>query len=148
MEDLLFKIWLGMGIFLVVGEFLLPGLVVVFVGMGALTVALGMYLGQLEDLPYQLMTFFLSSLLYLFTLRLLVLRFVPTDSVKVNINEDQEVIGQIVEVVESISINGTGRIEHSGSSWQARCKTEEEILKNQKVKIVGRDNITWIVEKI
>ena len=41
-----------------------------------------------------------------------------------------------------------GRVEHSGSSWQARSEGGQIILKGQQAKIVGRDNITWIVQKI
>ncbi len=137
-----------MGIILVIGEFLLPGLVVIFVGMGSLTVALAMHFGAISGLPSQLTTFFISSLVYLFTLRLLVLRFVPSDSVKENICEDEEVIGQEAVVIETISSDGFGRIQHSGSSWQAKSLGSVEILKDENVKIIGRENITWIVEKL
>ena len=44
MENLAFSLWLGSGIFLTAIEFLVPGLVMVFVGLGSLTVALGMHL--------------------------------------------------------------------------------------------------------
>ena len=148
MEDLLFKLWLGFGLVLIISEFLLPGLVVVFVGIGALTVALGMYLGYVESITTQLITFFVSSVIYLFTLRLLFLRFIPSDSTKVNINEDDEVMGQVVEVIETIPAGGIGRVQHSASSWQAKCECNEEVLQSEKVKIIGRDNITWIVKKI
>ena len=48
MSNLAFSLWLGSGIFLMAIEFLVPGLVMVFVGLGALTVALGMDLGYIE----------------------------------------------------------------------------------------------------
>ena len=35
MENLAFSLWLGSGIFLMAIEFLIPGLVMVFVGLGA-----------------------------------------------------------------------------------------------------------------
>jgi len=148
MEDLLFKIWLGLGILCVIAEFLLPGLVVIFVGLGALTTAFAQHLGYTPDLPSQLLTFFVSSLIYLFTLRLLVLRFVPSDSTKANINEDDHVIGDTATVVTTIPVDGVGRISHGGTSWQAKSKNNEEIQKDLEVKIVKRENITWIVEKI
>ena len=148
MNDLAFSIWLGSGIFLMAIEFLVPGLVMVFVGLGALTVALGMHLGYIDEIVQQFITFFISSIIYLLTLRFLVLRFVPSVTRKENIDEDEEVIGSIVELVADINSGEFGRVEHSGSSWQARAEGDQTILKGEQVKIIGRDNITWIVQKI
>ena len=148
MNDLAFSIWLGSGIFLMAIEFLVPGLVMVFVGLGALTVALGMQLGYIDEIPQQFTTFFISSIIYLLTLRFLVLRFVPSVTRKANIDEDEEVMGSIVELVADINSGEFGRVEHSGSSWQARVEGDQTILKGEQVKIIGRDNITWIVKKI
>jgi len=148
MNDLAFSVWLGSGIFLMAIEFLVPGLVMVFVGLGALTVALGMHLGYIDEIVQQFITFFISSIIYLLTLRFLVLRFVPSVTRKENIDEDEEVIGSIVELVADINSGEFGRVEHSGSSWQARAEGDQTILKGEQVKIIGRDNITWIVKKI
>jgi membrane protein implicated in regulation of membrane protease activity len=148
MENLAFSLWLGSGIFLMAIEFLVPGLVLVFVGLGALTVALGMHLGYIDEIVQQFITFFISSIIYLLTLRFLVLRFVPSVTRKENIDEDEEVIGSIVELVADINSGEFGRVEHSGSSWQARAEGDQTILKGEQVKIIGRDNITWIVQKI
>jgi len=148
MSNLAFSIWLGSGIFLMAIEFLVPGLVMVFVGLGALTVALGMQLGYIDEIPQQFTTFFISSIIYLLTLRFLVLRFVPSVTRKANIDEDEEVMGSIVEIVAEITSGEFGRVEHSGSSWQARAEGDQTILKGEQVKIIGRENITWIVQKI
>ena len=148
MNNLAFSLWLGSGIFLMAIEFLVPGLVMVFVGLGALTVALGMHLGYIDEIPQQFITFFISSIIYLLTLRFLVLRFVPSVTRKENIDEDEEVMGSIVEIVADINSGEFGRVEHSGSSWQARAEGDQTILKGEQVKIIGRDNITWIVQKI
>mgnify|MGYP000132413466 FL=1 len=148
MENLAFSLWLGSGIFLMAIEFLVPGLVMVFVGLGSLTVALGMHLGYIDGIIQQFITFFISSIIYLLTLRFLVLRFVPSVTRKENIDEDEEVMGSIVEIVADINSGELGRVEHSGSSWQARAEGDQTILKGEQVKIIGRDNITWIVQKI
>ena len=148
MNDLAFSIWLGSGIFLMAIEFLVPGLVMVFVGLGSLTVVFGMHFGYIDGIVQQFITFFISSIIYLLTLRFLVLRFVPSVTRKENIDEDEEVIGSIVELVEDINSGEFGRVKHSGSSWQARAEGDQTILKGEQVKIIGRDNITWIVQKI
>ena len=148
MENLAFSLWLGSGIFLMAIEFLVPGLVMVFVGLGSLTVVFGMHFGYIDGILQQFITFFISSIIYLFTLRFLVLRFVPSVTRKENIDEDEEVMGSIVEIVADINSGEFGRVEHSGSSWQARAEGDQTILKGEQVKIIGRDNITWIVQKI
>lgn len=148
MENLAFSLWLGSGIFLMAVEFLVPGLVMVFVGLGSLTVVFGMHFGYIDGILQQFITFFISSIIYLLTLRFLVLRFVPSVTRKENIDEDEEVMGSIVELVEDINSGEFGRVEHSGSSWQARAEGDQTILKGEQVKIIGRDNITWIVQKI
>ena len=148
MENLAFSLWLGSGIFLMAIEFLVPGLVLVFVGLGSLTVVFGMHFGYIDGILQQFITFFISSIIYLFTLRFLVLRFVPSVTRKENIDEDEEVMGSIVEIVADINSGEFGRVEHSGSSWQARAEGDQTILKGEQVKIIGRDNITWIVQKI
>jgi len=148
MNSLAFSLWLSSGIFLTAIEFLVPGLVMVFVGLGALTVALGMHLGYIDEIVQQFITFFISSIIYLLTFRFLVLRFVPSVTRKENIDEDEEVMGSIVEIVADITSGELGRVEHSGSSWQARAEGDQTILKGEQVKIIGRDNITWIVQKI
>ena len=148
MENLAFNLWLGSGIFLMAIEFLVPGLVLVFVGLGSLTVVFGMHFGYIDGILQQFITFFISSIIYLLTLRFLVLRFVPSVTRKENIDEDEEVMGSIVEIVADINSGEFGRVEHSGSSWQARAEGDQTILKGEQVKIIGRDNITWIVQKI
>ncbi len=147
MDDLLFKIWLGFGLFFIISEFLLPGLVMVFIGMGALTVSLGMYLGYADHLYQQFVIFFLSSVIYLTTLRFIILRFVPTSTYKEDIDEDHDAIGTTVEVVEDIASGGLGRVKYSESTWNAKSDSTSTILKGDHVEIIGRDNITWIVKE-
>ena len=103
MENLAFSLWLGSGIFLMAVEFLVPGLVMVFVGLGSLTVVFGMHFGYIDGILQQFTTFFISSIIYLFTLRFLVLRFVPSVTRKGNIDEDEEVMGSIVEIIADIN---------------------------------------------
>ena len=148
MSNLAFSLWLVSGIFLMAIEFLVPGLVMVFVGLGSLTVVFGMHFGYIDGILQQFTTFFISSIIYLLTLRFLVLRFVPSVTRKANIDEDEEVMGSIVEIVAEITSGEFGRVEHSGSSWQARAEGDQTILKGEQVKIIGRENITWIVQKI
>ena len=74
--------------------------------------------------------------------------YYPSDTKTKDVNEDNEVIGTIVNLLEDISGKQKGRIKHSGSTWPATSENGEEIRAGEKVKIVGRDNLTWIVKKL
>jgi membrane protein implicated in regulation of membrane protease activity len=128
-------------------EFLLPGLVSVFVGLAALTVGFLYHYGIIESILLQALLWMIISLIYCFTLRILVIKIYPTDTEIQNVNEDIDIIGSIVEVVESIPENGEGRVLQGDSTWPAKSKNGEAISDGEKVKIVERDNITWIVSK-
>lgn len=75
------------------------------------------------------------------------MRFYPSDREKQNIDETQAMIGKIVEVVESISSQREGRIRFGETTWKAICQGNEELTPGEKVEIVGRDNISWIVKR-
>ena len=68
MDGLSFSIWLVSGFFLMAIEFLVPGLVMVFVGLGALTVALAMFLGYIDSALQQFLLFFISYYMCLYEL--------------------------------------------------------------------------------
>ena len=146
--DSVLIIWLVFGLVLVIAEFILPGLVAVFIGMGAITVALLLHLQVIESLPSQFITFFISSMTYIFTLRLLVVRFYPSDREVQNINEVSYELGRIVTVSTKISPNSEGRVSIGESTWQARGKDGQLFEEGTEVRIVGRENITWLVEKV
>lgn len=145
--NILFNFWLIIGLVLMLGEFILPGLVVMFIGLGSLSVAGAMYHGYIDSLAEQLILFFSSSLIYLFTLRLLVLRFLPSDSRVDQIDEDKELVGETAVVIQVIEQDGFGRISHGGTTWQAKSENGMEIKKESQVIITKRENITFVVKE-
>ena len=146
MSESMLNFWLYFGIFLVISEFLLPGLVSVFVGLGALTVAALLHYGYIHGLPAQLITWFVSSTIYIFSLRLLVIRFYPSDREIQEIDEDKMMIGQIATVTKEISQDASGSIAYADSTWVAVC--DQPIALGEKVQIVSRDNITITVKPV
>ena len=143
----MFEFWLGFGIALAFAEAILPGLVSIFLGMGALTVAALLHYQYIDSIASQFIAWFVTSTVYIFTLRILVVKYYPTDTVVQNTDDDVAVIGQLVEVVDTIPSGGTGRIAHSDSTWNAISNGTEDIQSGEQVKVIGRDNITWLVER-
>ena len=101
MEPSAFLVWLIIGILLVLAEFILPGLVSIFLGLGALTVVALLHLGQIHSFPAQMLTFFVSSFVYIFSLRALVVHFYPSDTSKGSVDEDWNDFGTIARVTQA-----------------------------------------------
>jgi len=138
-------VWVGAGLTLIAAEFLLPGLITVFLGEAALVVAGGRWLGWIDGMTASLMTFFVASVVLLVGVRGFFTRLVPGNTEKELADEDVDAFGQIVEVTEALSAKQTGRISFRGASWNARG-TEHALKAGDKARIVYRDNLDYIVE--
>lgn len=138
--------WIIMGLCLIFLEFLVPGLVVIFLGLGALFVALLQWSGILESWTTSFATWFGSSFAFLILLRSIFRKFLPSEVTKDYSDEDDEAFGAIVDVLETVnSHNNEGRIKFSGTTWSAQC-IEGEIKVGQKAKIVYRNDLAWVIE--
>lgn len=139
-------VWIVAGALLMLSETVIPGGVVVFVGIAAVLVGSAQFLGWLEG-PFESFTvFFVLSIVLLLSLRGLVSRFFPGDTSYQSPDEDAEAVGSLVDVVETVSEGSTeGRIHFRGTSWPATC-VEGSISRGQRAIIVTRDNLIWIVE--
>jgi membrane protein implicated in regulation of membrane protease activity len=149
MEHILnYWIWLGAGVFLILLEFFLPGLVVVFLGVGAVITAGMLYTRYLLD-PYHTIIFFsVSSVFLLATLRRIMLRFYPAVTEKVETDENVLIAGQPAETITIVYPDHfDGRVKYSGTTWPA--KSENGIIPaGSQVVIIGRQNINLVVRKI
>lgn len=139
--------WLILGIVLIVLEFFIPGLVVVFLGAGAIIVGLLQALGILDSWITSIAAWFGSSFLFMISLRGVLKKYLPGDVSKDCIDEDEEAYGMIVEVLDTVSDHtNDGRIKFRGTTWSARC-IDGEIEPGRRAKIVLRDHMVWIVEQ-
>lgn len=146
MIDFITWAWLIGGVLLIVLELFVPGLVVCFLGAGALLVALLRWLGVLTGTVNSFTVWFISSIVLLVGLRHFLLRFLPSDRSFQMTDEDLEALGSVVEVVESVSsADQKGRVRFGGTTWPAVSK-EGTIPKGKKAKLVLRDNLVWTVE--
>ena len=138
-------IWLCAGVILIISEFLLPGLVSVFLGISALLVSLLIYLRLLNGVIESLTLWFIISVFLLLTIRQIAARLLPSESEFKYFGEDVEALGKIVEVVDDLTATDTrGRIRFQGTDWPAR--TDSGIIKKgAKAIIKYRDNISWVV---
>ena len=144
--DTITWIWLGAGALLMLAEFLVPGLVVVFLGLAAMLVALGRWLSLLEGEISSFTAWFIISLVLVISLRQFLARFVPAETSYQSPEEDLNAQGTVVEVLEAVDDqHSDGRIRFQGSSWSATC-LEGSIASGDKARLLYRDNVVWVVE--
>lgn len=141
-------IWLLAGILLVFIEFFIPGVIIVFFGLGAVTVAFTTWIHVTPTLAWQVLVFTASSVLYLLFLRRMLKRvFKGREQV------DRDEINFIVEVGKTVSVvefiepgEVGGKVRYQGTNWAARC--DQSCAPGDCVRIKGYDNLTLIVEKV
>jgi inner membrane protein len=140
-------IWFAGGVVLMLLEFVLPGGIAFFLGLGGLLVALLLQLGLIDGWLQAFTTWFIGSLALLFGLRGVVQKIVPAEVTRGGTDEDLDAYNRIVEVCERIPAKGEGRIAFRGSTWIARnYRGDRDLEPGSKVRIIFRDNLAWMVE--
>ena len=143
--DTMTWLWLIAGILLVASELFLPGLVAVFLGLGAMLVALLRWLGLIDGLAYSFTAWFVSSLALLVVVRSALQRFVPSETSFTPLEEDVDLFGAVAEGVETVSPeHKDGRISFQGTTWPATSDAAE-IPPGAKVTILYRESLGWRV---
>ncbi len=137
--------WIVAGLLLVLSEFIVPGFLIFFFGVGALLTGCLMLCFNGMPVYLQLLIFAITSVVCLFAMR----HFFPkVFSGRERANElpsdDEECAGKAVKVVETIVPDVGGKISFQGSEWHAVSDKRHEA--GEIVKIIRRDNITMIVE--
>ena len=165
MFDLESIVWFILGVGLVLAEFAVPGLIVIFFGLGALTVSLLLVLGVPLGGGWTYLLFALFSLGYLFTLRKYfggIFRGRIRD--QGTGDEDEDFLGRegVVDSGFGESSPRKGRIRFRGTLWDARVEGPllgwerelEQVASPQgtlhegdTVRIIGREGALLVVEK-
>ena len=141
-------IWCILGIIMLLAEFIMPGFVMFFFGVGALFVALLCLITDSLSINAQLIIFLISSILFLIILRKwfkAVFKGVFNSKDKMPMNKDSY-IGETAHVTEKITPCEKGRIEFHGSMWYA--ESDMEIAKGAPVVIIEQNNLTFKVKPI
>lgn len=141
-------IWFLLGLAFVIGELMIPGVVLLFFAIGAWLAALLLWIGVIDSLGVSLAVFTVTSVLSLLTLRKYVVRtFRGRKSGEGIDHEEREFIGKLATVSEDIDPKRDGgKIEFRGVPWTATA--DEVIAKGSSVRIVGRENLTVRVERV
>jgi len=140
-------VWFLVGFGLVVLEFVIPGVILVFFGVAAWIVSITTYLGITSSIEVQLLLFAVASVLLLFSLRKYIRNQLTghiTGQQDPTANLD-EFTGKSVPVVKTIKPGSQdGRVEFKGAEWKA--ESEEEIEEGKMAIILAADGIVLIVK--
>lgn len=139
-------IWLIAGLTLSVAELVIPGLVVIFLGVSAILVAGLRWAFGLENLMISFTLWAALSGGLVYVMRGVANKLITSERQPTQFIEDEASLGAIVDVVQSCSDDSNeGRIRYQGTTWSATC-LNGTIPKGHKAKIIARDNLTWVIE--
>lgn len=140
-------IWFVIGAVLMLLEFAVPGLVLIFFGIAAWVVSLAQYLGLIDGFTAQCLVFSVATILCLVLLRKYVKSWFVGESRDEDDEFQTEFIGQVVRVTHAIpSGPGRGKIELKGAEWNAFSETAHEV--GEMVTVIGRDGLNLTVAKV
>jgi membrane protein implicated in regulation of membrane protease activity len=133
-------IWFLVGLVLLLLELVLPGLIIVFFGIGAWIVAIAVLIFPGLSLTAQFWIFGIASVLGLILLRkFLKDRFFKQDDKKEG-SLDDEFIGKKATAETDLVAGKPGKVSFKGTQWSAISDCDVE--KGQFVKIVDKESIT------
>ena len=136
-------IWFLVGTALLLLELAIPGLIVVFFGVGAWLTAACLLFFDLS-LNSQLLIFLLTSLGSLFSLRQSIKKKYMDFSVEGVDEQANDFIGSKAISLTELGPDKLGKVEFNGTEWEAI--SESNIKKDMSVKIIGMKSIKLIVE--
>jgi len=135
-------IWFLIGLVLIVAEFAVPGLVIIFFGLGAWAAALAVLAADLS-LFLQIVIFLVVSIT---TLLLLRKRFVAAAESTPDLTD--EFVGKRAEVIQKLTRGRIGQVKFKGALWKAETASEQVLEQGDMVTIVGYESIILKVEPV
>ncbi|MFW5850589.1 MAG: NfeD family protein [Bacteroidota bacterium] len=136
-------IWMIAGIIGLLLEFIFPGLILIFFGIGALATAFLLLFTDVS-LTIQLAVFLSVSIISLLALRRVLHRKFFTEKTNEKDELEDEFIGKQAIALTDFEQNH-GRIEYKGAAWGAL--STDKIKKGDRVTITQKDSITLTVTK-
>lgn len=135
-------IWFIVGFVFFVLEFIMPGFILFFFGVGAWVVAV-ITLWLDVSINIQILFFLGSTLLTVLLFRKWIREKFGMSKNTPQVLED-ELIGKLARAETAISPNNSGKVEFKGAIWDAEA--DEEIAAGETVTIIGNKSIKLIVK--
>lgn len=138
-------IWFIIGLVLMLLEFAVPGLVLIFFGVGAWITALVCLLADV-GINTQLAIFLISSIVSLALLRRVLKRRYMDEVFVEGEGLEDEYIGKIATAIRTFGVGEVGKVSFKGSDWEA--VTTQPVKEGQLLRITGYKSVRLFVEPI
>ncbi len=138
-------VWFLVGLLLLLGELVMPGLVLIFFGLGAWVTALCCLFFDI-GLNVQLVIFLVSSLVSLALLRKAIREKYTNFRQGPSAELESDYIGHTVTALEDFGANTPGKVSFRGTNWEAVSSVP--VIKGQTLVITGFKSIRLIVEPL
>ncbi|MDD3096039.1 MAG: NfeD family protein [Candidatus Neomarinimicrobiota bacterium] len=138
-------IWFLIGLGMMLLEFAIPGLIVIFFGAGAWIQAILVAIFPAMPLWVQLMLFTIISIASLLLLRRQLKKHFFSNQENAESEGLDDYIGKMAKVEKAI-LGGEGKVIFRGTSWDAFA--DEDIPEGSTVRIIDKDSIRLKVELI
>jgi membrane protein implicated in regulation of membrane protease activity len=141
-------IWIAAGIVLILLEFVIPGLIIIFFGVGALVTGLALLIGLPGGNGIPFVVFSAVSIFSLLGLRKHFKKVFSGSAIEASAGGDgDDITGQAARVLSWDENGGhAGKVELRGSTWNAR--SEETLRPGDRVTVVARHGLHLEVEKV
>lgn len=138
-------VWFLAGLVLFLAELVLPGLILMFFGIGAWITALCCLLFNI-GINSQLLVFLITSVASLALLRKVIRKhYIPALTNNTG-DLEEDYIGKTATAISDFDQNGKGKISFKGSSWDAVAT--EPVLEGQLVIITRFESILLFVKPV
>ena len=138
-------IWFLIGLAFILLEFIIPGVIVIFFGVGAWVNSLLLLIMDF-GLNTQLIIFLVTSIVLLVILRKKVQSIFVGKTEQSTNGDVDDIIGKKVKVVTKITPNEVGKVLLNGTQWSAT--SDNEIDEDTIVIITSKNNLTLTVKPI
>ncbi|MFA6401269.1 MAG: NfeD family protein [Salinivirgaceae bacterium] len=138
-------VWFLIGLFFALVELFVPGLILIFFGLGAWITALLCFLIPMGT-GLQIMIFIVTSVVILVLLRKWFKNRLFQENGKDSASLDDEITGKTAVAETDILPHVPGKILFNGTLWKA--ESDETITAGERVEIIAKKSITLIVKPI
>ena len=135
------------GAFLMMMELLVPGFVVFFFGLSAMSVGIGRFaIGEPFSVTWQFVAFSVLSICYLVVLRRWLKSVFSGYMSESRTDFESGMIGRTGKIVEEVAPPLAGRVEIGDSQWSA--VSDRKIAAGVNVKVTAQNNLTLTVVEV
>jgi len=145
---LMVETWVILAIVLSLAEIIIPGGILLNLGIASIFVAIGIKFAILDTWSMVLTVWFIIATFLLFFLNYFTNKFFGGEQIIENVDEELDIFGKEVLVIDNIGPGKQmGRVKFQGTTWSA-LGDGSKITAGSHAKIVCKDNISLVVEQL